>query len=82
MAYIPLAALRKAIIDEEDGNEEIVELNSKSAPLGSVDKNLGDEKSALLLKRRQSIVTKTTSGLVDDVLDVLQQQVPSYHNLC
>lgn len=69
MANVPLAALKKAIIDDEE--EDSLEPNTAM----TTDETLANEKSSQLLKRRQSVITKTTAGLVDDVLDVLQQQV-------
>lgn len=68
MANIPLAALKKAIIDDEE--EDIEETNE----VENIQPEVNEENAETLVRRRQSFISKQTDGLVDDVLDVLQQQ--------
>jgi hypothetical protein len=71
MANIPLAALKKAIIDEDEEEEEA---QQNEEHIDHTPKVQAPSQAAILLKRRQSFMNKQTDGLVDDVLDVLQQQ--------
>eukprot|EP00595_Chromulina_sp_UTEXLB2642_P002195 CAMPEP_0196768334 /NCGR_PEP_ID=MMETSP1095-20130614/42636_1 /TAXON_ID=96789 ORGANISM="Chromulina nebulosa, Strain UTEXLB2642" /NCGR_SAMPLE_ID=MMETSP1095 /ASSEMBLY_ACC=CAM_ASM_000446 /LENGTH=771 /DNA_ID=CAMNT_0042137793 /DNA_START=1614 /DNA_END=3928 /DNA_ORIENTATION=- len=79
MANIPLAALKKAIneLDDEDIDNDDTEttLDIKN-PTSSTNTS-----TDTLLSRRKSVIFKATEGLVEDVLEVIQQEEDEIANI-
>eukprot|EP01035_Chromulina_nebulosa_P016875 gene16875-22363_t len=79
MANIPLAALKKAIneLDDEDVDNDDTEtqLNIKNQTSST------NKSTDTLLTRRKSVIFKETEGLVEDVLEVIQQEEDEIANI-